>query len=643
MQGTHYDQELSRLAQTYAAAMSQNIDALKDAISGASESSIIGVGSGGSYTTASLLCSLHEHYTGRVSRPSTPLEIICNPTLASSSPVFLLSAEGKNPDIVEALHRARRHSARTIHVLTNRAVSPLTEAIEHLTDVSPHVFELSQKDGYLATNSLLFDSVLFARAYSELNRDHNILPAESSELRVGALTISEWLDGAKQFVDECVKRQAITVVYSPQLKPIAADLESKLSEGALLHSQFADLRSYAHGRHLWLASRPNDCCVLALTESSLDSLWEQMRSKFPHDVPTFAMALGGATPRDLISGLIAQMYLVALIGTAQGKDVGKPEVAAFGKELYYLELRKFIPEPVDSNDTGERSKYDVLGARWPSFPRGESVRRAKEQYIASVERQRFRSIVFDYDGTLCSSHRKDMPPPKLILRQLERLLRAGVAVGIASGRGGSIQEKLAECLPAELLPKLHLGLYNGGALGTAESSTVVSQTTSEFLSHVARIVVRLKSLGVPLQHRVNHPYQVSVRFREGISTKDMWFVIGDALRQDGLDPSRMVRSKHSVDILAEGISKSRLIADIIQKHRIDPYEVLTMGDQGAWPGNDSALLEHRYSLSVDVPSRRLDRGWRIAPSSKRDVDATLWYLDRLHIEDDGYFTMKLHD
>jgi hypothetical protein len=103
----------------------------------------------------------------------------------------------------------------------------------------------------------------------------------------------------------------------------------------------------------------------------------------------------------------------------------------------------------------------------------------------------------------------------------------------------------------------------------------------------------------------------------------------------------MVKSKHSVDILAPGITKSRLIAHIIQNFRIDPYEVLTLGDQGAWPGNDSALLEHRFSLSVDVPSRRLDRGWKLAPSHLRDVDATLWYLERFVEDNAGSFAVRI--
>jgi fructoselysine-6-P-deglycase FrlB-like protein len=136
MASTHYDTELEKLPATYHAAISADLTRFKAAVAGASESSVIGVGSGGSFTVASLLCNLHEAYTGRVSRSSTPLEIICNPTLAALSPVFLISAEGKNPDITEALQRARRHSARTVHLLTNRSISPLMKCVEELTDVS---------------------------------------------------------------------------------------------------------------------------------------------------------------------------------------------------------------------------------------------------------------------------------------------------------------------------------------------------------------------------------------------------------------------------------------------------------------------------------------------------------------------------
>ena len=74
-----YDFELEVLPATYNAATRADVDHLKAAIAGASQSSLIAVGSGGSFTVATVMCNLHEIYTGHVSRPSTPLEIICNP------------------------------------------------------------------------------------------------------------------------------------------------------------------------------------------------------------------------------------------------------------------------------------------------------------------------------------------------------------------------------------------------------------------------------------------------------------------------------------------------------------------------------------------------------------------------------------
>ena len=217
-------------------------------------------------------------------------------------------------------------------------------------------------------------------------------------------------------------------------------------------------------------------------------------------------------------------------------------------------------------------------------------------------------------------------------------------VGIASGRGDSIQQELTKVLPEDVLSGLFLGLYNGGWIGSAIALPEIPNTTVEFLSHVTRIAWRLKSLGVPIERiKTTHPYQVSIRFRDGLPTDQMWFVVADALRQAGLTTTSLFRSKHSVDVLAPRIGKAGLIAHIIQHSKVDPHQIVTMGDQGAWPGNDVSLLEHRFSLSVDMPSRRLDRGWKLAPGHKRDVDATLWYLDRFRIVEPGTFTIALKD
>ena len=237
---------------------------------------------------------------------------------------------------------------------------------------------------------------------------------------------------------------------------------------------------------------------------------------------------------------------------------------------------------------------------------------------------------------LCAAHNG------VIVGHLRTLIDSGILIAIASGRGGSIREELQKSLPEPYWQKIYLGLYNAGHIANLATAPDEQRPTSEFLSHVTRIVRRLKELGVPIETiRTTHPYQVSVRFHAGVNTESNWFVIADALRQAGLDMSRVVRSKHSVDILEAGVDKSHLVAHVIQEFKIDPYEILTMGDQGAWPGNDSSLLEHRFSLSVDVPSRRLDRGWKLAPNHKRDVDATMWYLDRIEMVNEGRFKLRL--
>ncbi|MBB4302861.1 HAD superfamily hydrolase (TIGR01484 family) [Rhodobium orientis] len=639
---TPYEAELEQLNETVRKAIAAPIDDLKQGIAATSQSSVIGVGSGGSYTVASLLCSLHEAYTGRISRPITPLELICNPTLASGSPLFFFSAEGKNPDIIEALQRARQHSSRAVHVLTNRETSPLMGRVDALNDVTSHVFSLVEKDGYLATNSLAYSATLVARAFKELDGQGELDLTDLSSIRFGQLSLQEWVDRSRRFMAEAQSRRGLIIIYSPLLRPIAEDLESRFSESALFFVQLADFRSFAHGRHLWLTERPEDTAILILSEPNVEGLWEDMKTRVPSQVVVFEMSVGGASPSHLISGLIGGMYLVSEAANALCKNIAKPMISDLGRHLYYADLQDLIPPPAEEAIRGEDSKYEVLGAHWPSAKSSGKIRRARIEAENSLQKQRFKAIVFDYDGTICSSSARDKPPSESVCRHIEKLAAAGIVIGIASGRGGSIAESFEKRFDKSIWPQIRLGLYNGGWIGTMGTSILPHSVSSDFLIHAKRIVTNLKSCGVPIQNiRENPPYQLSVRFSNGVSTEDMWFVFADALKHAGLETATISRSKHSIDILSEGVSKSHLIANIIQECRIDPYEIVTMGDLGAWPGNDAALLQHRYSLSVDSPSRRLDRGWKLAPKLKRDVDATIWYLDRTKISGDRTFRFDI--
>lgn len=639
---SNYDLELSRLEETYASALGTNIAGLLHAILAASGSSIIGIGSGGSFTIATLLCDLHEAFTGRVSRASTPLEIVCNPTLASTSPLFFVSAEGKNPDIREAFLRARTYSGRSLNIITNRPDSPLVEAVKETTAVNLHCFPLLQKDGYLATNSLLYDSVLVARSYEELNNKKNTFPSSISDLGLQSTTIPDWSLSASDFGQSVTERGNLIILYSPQLRSIAIDLESRLSESALLFCQVIDIRSFAHGRHLWLARRPDQCAILAIMEPMLNSLWIDLDRKIPKSIPRLVLGLQGKSPKDLIAGLVSEMSFVSILANNIGIDPASPSVPPFGREVHYTDLTSIIPSPEIAQDWGVASKFASLGGHWPSIIPTKSIARRSTSFRLDIQRQRFRAIVFDFDGTLVPTQTMDSFVDSTICSHLIRLAKAGVIIGIATGRGESVKKLFSEAIPSELWPQFKMGLYNCGYICTVDSPIYTSKKEDQFIAHVQRIISGLTEVGVPIrQFKTTQPFQISVRFHENIPAERMWFVIADALRRDGLDPSGMVCSKHSVDIIANGIGKPKLVTEIIQRNGIDPHSLLTIGDQGSWPGNDAALLEHRFSLSVDMPSRRLDRGWKFAPYHKRDVDATQWYLERFELQEDGWFMVNL--
>jgi hypothetical protein len=97
----------------------------------------------------------------------------------------------------------------------------------------------------------------------------------------------------------------------------------------------------------------------------------------------------------------------------------------------------------------------------------------------------------------------------------------------------------------------------------------------------------------------------------------------------GADPRvRLVRSSHSLDVLAPDVSKLALV-DHMTKHGRISGTLLCIGDRGEYPGNDFALLSTPYSLSTDEVSPAPDSCWNLAPPGVKGARATLIYLRAL--------------
>jgi hypothetical protein len=167
--GKPYFLELRQLEETYAFAMDMDIQRLIKAVSASIFLPLLVVGSGGSLTVARLIVSLHQRFARMIAKPVTPLELFENSQVAPKSAIWFMSAGGRNADIQAAIRSAISNEPQRLLVTCARTSSPLAIFAGKYNYTDVFEFDLpSQRDGFLATNSLLAFSVLFVRAYLDI-------------------------------------------------------------------------------------------------------------------------------------------------------------------------------------------------------------------------------------------------------------------------------------------------------------------------------------------------------------------------------------------------------------------------------------------------------------------------------------------
>lgn len=638
---TRYENELNRFPATYKEALAHNVDDLATALSEVGGRELITIGSGGSYTTALFLADVHERVTGRLARVITPLEFISKPHLADHKTVFLVSAEGKNPDILESLYACRLANGVAINAITNMEACPLAEQVS-AAGGTVFAFPLSGgKDGYLATNTLLADVILIARAYRTIDASLIAdLPTTLGECIIGESSFDEWSGHQPHRFASSLKSPTVSVIYDPELKAAAVDFESKLIEAGITNIHIADFRNFAHGRHFWLARKHESTAAIGLVGDRCTDLWQSLSGALPDHINLFGLKVPGPYPRNTIAAIAAVMHFVKVAGQEHRIDPGKPEVPAFGRTIYHTPIHELVKPYYAGRRTSTaiRLKQDVLGIPLAAPPSAVLVR-AYDRFIERVSRQKFRALVFDYDGTLCDTSKRFDPPRSELVSELSRLASVGVLVAIASGRGKSLHDQLRDCVAKNLWDRFVLGLYNGGHIVTLSTAyQEPAETNDVVLATAKRIVDELKELGVPIARVSVKPHQVSLTPSHGLDTNNLWFIIRDAFQRSGAPLPPIVRSAHSIDILGSNVSKLSVVDHVIVSYGVPKDSILSIGDQGAWPGNDHELLNLPNSLSVDIPSRHIDSGWKLAPANLCSVEAVLWYLHRM-TPMDGSFTI----
>lgn len=637
--GKPFMSELQQLEVTYREVLSMDTSTLNMNISNSLRYPLIAIGSGGSLSAAHLACHLHQIASGLLAKPVTPLEVLSlldepgsRRSLLNSS-VICLTAGGRNVDINRAWRFLIKAEPRCLAAICARTHSPLAKIGEKHAYSSVFDFDLpSKKDGFLATNSLLAFLILMGRAYGPLIDTTLALPRTFWDLVPGYNSLDAALDDLRSTCQAIFERDYLIVLYGPGMEAAACDLESKFTEAALGGIQISDFRNFAHGRHHWLAKRGTQSAVIAFANDRDLGIAKKTVGLIPSSVPSTVFHFPGNVVASTISAVIAGFFLTGIAGEVRGLDPGRPGVPQFGRRLYHLGLGR-QGKAMPNNKPPIRRKSDVC-----PIPSQQLVK-AYNTFSRSLKRTAYSGLVLDYDGTLCGSENRFNTLDSKIARELVRLLRAAIPLGIATGRGKSVRKLLQEALPKTLWKRVIVGYYNGAECAPLSDDLTPDGTSSacEALKVIAQDLCSDQAV-TSLATVTVRKSQISVEPGTTSCLDILWGIVGSHVSQ--VQSVKMVHSSHSIDILAPGVTKRNVVTSIKALNVNKPApSIMCIGDQGKWPGNDSDLLSERHSLSVDAVSPDLNSCWNLAPAGYRGQQAALYYLKCL-VPEKGEFRFQ---
>ena len=635
--GKPYERELRSFRHTYRWATAARIDALSSFVASSCGRPLVVVGSGGSLTAAQLAVLLHQG-TGGIAKAVTPLDLVCEAGVTKQSNVLILTAGGRNTDILSALRFAAPCEPRALMAMCMRTRSPLAQLAAKYRRVGLLELDLpSGKDGFLATNSLLAFATVLLRAYAGSSPDAAALPEDLPQSH----QVIEELEAP---VRPLLRRDTWVVLYGKWGFPAAMDAESKFTEAALGHVQIADFRNFAHGRHHWLAKRGDETAVVALITPEEGKIAEATLDLLPRDIPQLRLETGEPGAAGGLELLFKMLHLVHMVGLSRGIDPGRPGVPSFGRRIYHLRPPSTDPYASRPQRTSRRQAAAIL--RKSGYPSLDQMSPdevtfwlgAHHDYARKLESAVFGAVVFDYDGTLCGSEeRYDGPSPEVI-RELVRLLESGAILGVATGRGKSVRDDLQGTIPAAHRDQVILGYYNGSDLGRLSDDTRPDKSRP---THGAlRLILELLQSDERwrwLGHWECRPSQISIEVERPAMKTRIKAILLDAMAKLNEGGVRLVESDHSLDVLAPGASKLTVVKACQEaaSEASGSSRILCIGDKGKWPGNDYELLSAPYSLSVDTVSPDPGSCWNLAPPGYRGTQATLYYTASLAAASDG--------
>ena len=620
--GKPFNTELEKLLDTVKWAEKQDVTCLSKFLCAEDKKTpLVCIGSGGSLSACHFAAQLYQRRNGVLAEAMTPLQLMyAGCEIIRSSKLLFLSASGKNKDIRNVIKYGVKYNETGMMSLTLCKNNPTEKLLKQYPKVLRWCEDIpSEKDGFLATNSLVATFTLLKRSID------------------GEPVIDEVLFGgsySKNYDFDLTTVNTFIVLYGATGEPVAWDIESKLTEAALGAALLSDYRNFGHGRHHWFAKRGEDSCIIALVSPFERELANKTIGCLPKGVPVIYIETDLEFPTACIDMLLKAFRFVNDLGIARGIDPGRPGVPSYGRTLYnldYFKLTNRILPPEKTLDVAVSRKLGPAGIENVQLRAHYSE--ACQRFVKQLNKCKFTTVAFDYDGTLSASDHTSRYTNRLcdeIKNALMPLLENGVQIVVATGRGKSVGNSLKNSFDQKYWPLIKVGYYNGACLLVLGDEEKLDELKNKPFDS------ELKSLSEELQNRLPKDfikYELSPRSQQ-LSIEDvksasdaevLYSTCCEIIWDKQMKGIRVWRSSHSMDIVVyREVSKLRVIED--------PEHTLCIGDYGCVEGNDYELLSCQASLSVDKVSKNAESCWNIAPSGMKGLDATLYYLSRMIVK-----------
>lgn len=612
--GKRFVDEIAQIPATIRWAADQDVALLRRAVQLYSDRGLLAVGSGGSFTAAAFAADRHFHEFGRPSQAITPLDVFQVPSAAGANAVgLLLSAEGKNHDILAAAKQFRFRACPTIG-LTLRSASPLVDLSDVTGAAALATYNMPWgKDGYLATNSLIATLILLWRAYGP----EGVVAKELPLLENWLLQFRRSLDQAGSWT----RSDRALILHGAVGRIGAIDLESKLTEGALAFGQVCNFRQFAHGRHLQLSRLVEPVSVVSFSIQG-DALAAETLRLLPTEAgPVLDVALPCISDAGAeIAGVLAAMEITRA-WASEHVDPGQPTVPQFGRDLHALDVSTLQPLALPPS-------LAMLRKQVAGDPPDVLIQHARH-YIERLRAARLRLVVCDFDGTFCDTAKRFEGIDARVASELTRLAHSGVHVAFATGRGLKLQKVLQDKLPADVWPMVTMGCYSGSFIFNLADQNAVPPAIDPRLEELAQWLLNARALLTSGEPSADAG-QLSIRGASGAEKIRLIAAISEWLAQRGHKGWRVFSSGHSVDVVTEKAGKLLVVHEVCRRLELAPLtEVLRVGDAGDFGGNDYELLSEGLALSVDAVSPGIGQCWNLLPRMLSGVRGTEYYLKNL--------------